>query len=281
MLNFTFEQHSHPDAPLVIFVNGVLADYQSFDGAAFYARENFHVLRFNCRGQDLMPLSEVIDNDENIITLNQHVNDLKELINYILKNNVQISQMFLVGLSNGGRIALKLIEDNEFVKKSHITSVVALDTYDVLTPLLRLKLKSWLEASRIGGALHRFDVASPWIWGETFLKEKEDIILSYRQKIIDGQKDAQSMNVLGLLKGALKNNSEEDRIDLEKIKTPVFLIVGEEDLLTTPDIHLKMHTKLSAGKVKIISKMGHAGLIENPMLMKTEIIPYFKTFINS
>lgn len=279
-LNFLLEKHSNKNAPLVVMINGILADYQSFDGASFYGREFAHVLRYNCRGQDQAPVVKGSADTFNIIALKDHVNDLKELLVDILKDLPEVSAVFLVGLSNGGRISLKASEDEDFVKNAKIKSVAALDTYDELTPLLFLKLNSWYEATCIGGALHRFDVATPWIWGETFYREKEDVILSYRQKIIDSGEASTSMNVTGLLRGALKNESSDDRVSLEKISLPVFLLVGEEDLLTTPKKHQEMVTKLQKGSLKIISKMGHAGLIENPMVMKNEIIPYFKTVLN-
>lgn len=280
-LNYLLEKHSKKDAPLMVMVNGLLADYQSFDGASFYGREFFHVLRYNCRGQEQLPQKLFQSAENRPITLTDHVDDLKELVKRILNQLPDVGAVFFVGLSNGGRIVLKASEDHHFVESVKLKSVVAMDTYDELTPLLHLKLKSWLQASLVGGALHRFDVASPWIWGETFFKEKEEVILSYRQKIVESGKSETSMDVVGLLSGALKNESPEDRVDLSKVLLPVLLIVGDEDLLTTPNKHQEMMGIIKNGTLKIIQKMGHAGLIENPMLMKNEIVPYIKAILDS
>lgn len=274
------ERHINPNAPLIVMINGILADYQSFDGAAFYGREYAHVLRYNCRGQDQCPLELLSKNPLSQITLCDHVNDLKELLLKIVNELPGVTSVFLVGLSNGGRISLKFAEDDTLIRKFNVKAVIAMDTYDELSPLLVLKLRSWYEATLVGGALHRFDVATPWIWGESFFKEKEDVILSYRQKIIENADAKTAMDVLGLLRGALKNESKEDRIDLSKLHVPVLLVAGDEDLLTTPAKHQEMLGKIKNGEFKIISKMGHAGLIENPMVMKNEIIPFIKTVLS-
>lgn len=278
-LNYLLEKHSKKEAPLIVMVNGLLADYQSFDGASFYGRELYHVLRYNCRGQDQLPIKLNKTDEYQPISLIDHVKDLKELVTRVLKQLPEVDSVFFVGLSNGGRIVLKTSEDQHFVHAIKLRGVVALDTYDELTPLLQMKLKSWLQATLVGGALHRFDVATPWIWGETFFKEKEEIILSYRQKIIESNKIETSMDVLGLLSGALKNETSDDRVALSNIHLPVLLIVGDEDLLTTPKKHQEMINLARSGTLKIIPKMGHAGLIENPMLMKNEIIPYIKAIL--
>ncbi len=273
------EKHADESAPLIVMINGILADYQSFDGAVFYARDYAHVLRYNCRGQDQADYTQCKGNDVNTISLKDHVSDLKTLLGVILPTLKGVETVFLVGLSNGGRIALKACEDEDFVSFSKIKAVVALDTYDELSPLLYLKLNSWYEATLIGGALHRFDVASPWIWGESFYNDKSEIILSFRQKIFDGLNAQKSMDVLGLLKGALKNQSDDDRVKLRKINLPVYLIVGTEDLLTTPSLHREMFAKLGNGKLTEVEAMGHAGLIENPMVMKNYIVPFLQTIL--
>jgi len=96
-----------------------------------------------------------------------------------------------------------------------VKALVALDTYDDPTPMMKAKLNSWLSAHEVGGALHRFDIATPWIWGEEVFNSKSDLILAYREK-------AESLRphvVKALILGAL-----ETKIDLSKLS--VKYIVG-------------------------------------------------------
>ncbi len=271
-LTFHFEEHRDSSRPLIVFINGLLADCSSYETQSFLAKEEFHVLTYNCKGQDLAEIKALSSEPYSILN---HVEDLKVLIEDIQKEKGLLNNaLFLCGLSNGGRIALKFAELNP--KK--VQAICALDTYSELTPLLEQKLKSWLAATEIGGAVHRFDIATPWIWGETFFREKSDVILSFREKVELADRKGISMNVRALVGGALLKDGN-NKIDLLKIKTPVLLLCGEEDLLTIPSEHQKMSAQLKICEYEVLIKTGHASLLENPMLVKNKILPFFKRFV--
>jgi 3-oxoadipate enol-lactonase len=228
-------------------VNGLFADLTSFDGASFYLKDQFEILRYDCRGQGKSPKPDIV------YTLEDHVLDLQELLIKLDKKNI-----ILIGLSNGGRIAL------EYASRLPVHAVVACDTYDVISPLLKAKLGSWLRAHEESGPLHRFDIATPWIWGEETFANKSELILSYR----DQAGLTLDHVVKNLILGAL-----ETEIDVSLIKCPVLLIAGNEDLLTPVFYHEKMFSKLKNGKIKVVQS-GHASLIEKPMIMKEAILPW-------
>lgn len=105
-------------------------------------------------------------------TLLDHVLDLRQLI-----TRLQITNPIILGLGNGGRIAL------EYARLfSDTTAVVACNTYDKPTPLLKAKLGSWLRAQEESGPLHRFEIAMPWVWGESAFGQNEELIMSYRER---------------------------------------------------------------------------------------------------
>jgi 3-oxoadipate enol-lactonase len=212
-------------------------------------RDHFQVLRYDCRGQGGS------DKPESIYTLDDHVSDLEDLIKHY-----QLEKIILIGLSNGGRIAMEFaIRHPEIVK-----ALVAMDTYDEPTPMLKAKLNSWKMAHDVGGPLHRFDIATPWIWGEEVFNSKHELLLSYRDKAATLRPHV----VKSLIDGALQTT-----IDLTKLKTKTLLICGEEDLLTPPFNHQKMLAKLIDGKL-IIVPGGHASVIERPNIMEKFILPW-------
>ncbi len=224
----------------------------SFDGACLYLRPHYEILRYDCRGQGKS------EKPNEIYKLSDHVEDLEQLLIKQLKR----TNVILVGISNGGRIAL------EFARRFPpvVKAVVACDTYDIPTPMMKAKLGSWLEAYRKGGGIHRFDVATPWIWGEDTFNSKSELLLSYREKADSLLKHV----VEGLILGAM-----ETEIRCEDIKCPVLLVCGEEDLLTPPFLHQKMLKKLSKGEF-IMAEGGHASMIEKPMIMDQIILPWIK-----
>jgi 3-oxoadipate enol-lactonase len=165
-----------------------------------------------------------------------------------------------VGLSNGGRIAMEFsVRHPDKVK-----ALVAMDTYDEPTPLLKAKLNSWKVAHEVGGPLHRFDIATPWIWGEEVFNSKHELLLSYREKASTLRPHV----VKALIDGALQTT-----IDITKINTPTLLVVGEEDLLTPPFNHQKMVKKIPHGKLVIVPG-GHASVIERPNIMEKYVLPW-------
>ncbi|MFT6603920.1 MAG: 3-oxoadipate enol-lactonase, partial [Bacteriovoracaceae bacterium] len=189
--------------------------------------------------------------------LDQQVLDLLEL----LKAN-DLPKVSLVGLSNGGRVALKFAS----LFPERCESIVSCDSYGNLNPLLKSKLESWLKAHRLGGSELRFDVALPWVWGESFLLKSPELVEHYRKR----SKQALDSNIIGLIKGALSGS-----VELSKIYTRTLFLVGEEDLLTPPSLLQALSREVSGSRLKIIPG-GHASIIENPESIKREILPFLK-----
>lgn len=214
----------------------------------------FQYLRYDCRGQGKSP------RPEGIYHLEDHVMDLKKLL-----EDKNLGKIVFVGLSNGARIAM------EYARRfpEDVVGVVACDCFDIATPMIKAKLGSWLMAHEKGGALHRFDIATPWIWGEDIFNEKSELFLSFREK-------AESLPdhvVSGLLLGAMATD-----IDVGLIRCPMLFVAGKEDLLTPPFNHEKMAAKAMNAEFKM-SEGGHAGLIEKPGIMEKQILPWIEKTI--
>lgn len=142
------------------------------------------------------------------------------------------------------------------------------DTYAEISPLLESKLQSWKEANRLGGPGHRFNVASPWVWGESFIQEKSDLLDFYRKQSFLENTDV----IEGLIDGALAGS-----VAIEDILVPTLLVVGEEDLLTPPFMHVKMLSRMKNARMSTV-RGGHASLLEYPHSVKENIIPFLKEF---
>ena len=230
-------------------MNGLFADYTSYDGATFYVKDKYQYLRYDCRGQGKSP------KPEGIYHLYDHLRDLRQLL-----EEKKLGKIVLVGLSNGARISM------EYARRfpEEVAGVVACDCFDIATPMMKSKLGSWLMAHETGGPLHRFDIATPWIWGEDIFNEKSELFLSYREKAASLPDHV----VRGLLLGAMETD-----IDLTNIECPLLFVAGKEDLLTPPFNHEKMAAKAKRGTFKL-AEGGHAGLIEKPGIMEKQILPW-------
>lgn len=249
-LNVRIENPKDTQKPWLVFVNGLFASLLSWEESVHFFTEDFRVLRYDGRGQGESPRPM---GDYSLTTL---VDDLRDLL-----DDNQIDSAHFIGLSNGGRVALEFSR----LYKERTLSVVASDTYHKTSSLLKLKLQSWLDANRIGGPGHRFEVATPWIWGETIVQERPELLEFYRQRA--------GLEKIHVIEGLITGAMEDHIIALEDIEAPVLLCVGEEDLLTPPFKHQKMVKMLAKGSLKVVPG-GHASLLEYPQSLKTAVLPW-------
>lgn len=237
--------------PWVILINGLFTDQEAWN-KAITELDGFNVLTYDGRGQGNAP--KLVETYE----LDQQVADLNELVDHL-----GIEQFALVGLSNGGRVALKYGS----LYSEKLWSLVACDTYGSVTPLLKLKIDSWLKAHEIGGAGHRFDIATPWVWGEALIKSNPELLDFYRNKSLEADEE----NILSLIKGALSGG-----VEIGDISCPTLLLAGEEDVLTPIHEHKKIAKEIEGARFESVPG-GHASLIEYPETIGNVVLPFLRS----
>lgn len=247
--NKTYIQNE--DLPWVVLINGLFADLTSWNDSIELLNE-YNVLTYNGRGQGEAP---VLDH---AYDLDEQVEDLYQLI-----QSKNLKKIALIGLSNGGRVALKFASQYPEL----VWALVPCDTYGNVSTLLKLKLESWLKAHHEGGATLRFDVATPWVWGESLIDKNPELVSHYREL----SKKSNENNIINLIKGALTGE-----VNLKKIKAPTLLIVGDEDLLTPVTQHIKLKNEITNSVLSVV-RGGHASLLENPNIITKDIIPFLRS----
>lgn len=255
-LNYHIQKSTKESANWLILVNGLFATLESYNDVVHQLGDEFHILRYDCRGQGKSP------RPEGIYSLENHVTDLHDLV-----EELDIINFSMIGLSNGARIALEYSRRHP----ARVSGVVACDTYDKPSELLKLKLQSWLKAFEEGGAYHRFDVATPWIWGETVVNKRPELVAAYRERA----EELEEKVLRGLVLGAMEGD-----IRLEDIQCPIYFIAGKEDVLTPPYLHEKMLSSCRESSYKHRLRIvagGHASILEFPQTVKTEIVPFLRS----
>ncbi len=236
--------------PWIVCINGLFTSRQSWKISAEILRVNFRVFTYDGRGQGEGP------RPNEAYRFSELLSDLSETL-----DAAGVRETFLLGISQGGRIALKFAE----LFPARALGVMAADTYHELTPLLRLKINSWLVAHRAGGALTRFDIAAPWIWSEAVLRERPELYEFYRSR-----SNIENARVIE----RLIESSLEGSVDLGKIECPVVYVVGEEDCLTPMHQHRRM-ASLTAQAAVVEVRGGHASLLEFPESLGERVLPAF------
>lgn len=239
-----------PNGIPLILVNGLFADLHSWDNAMPFLQD-FHVLRYDGRGQGES------DQPQGPYLLDHLINDLHQAM-----DEAQWPATWMVGLSNGGTIVLEAAR--RYPDK--VNGIVAADCYNRLSPLMKLKVNSWLEAHKIGGPTHRFDIAAPWIWSEAILKAHPEMVAFYRDKAAERQDHIAQ----ALLEGALEHD-----VPIDQINAPCLMLAGEEDVFTPPFTMNAMAQAMPRGQFMTVPG-AHASLLEHPTIFRDTIIPYIE-----
>lgn len=253
-LNYKIENIEDSLKPWLVLINGLFADLRSWENCVTDLTENFRVLRYDCRGQGKSP------KPEGPYLLEDHTDDLLKLL-----NELGIEKCFLLGISNGGRIAMNF---SHLYPQRVIAQVIA-DSYAKLTNILKIQLNSWLKANQTGGGSHRFEVAAPWVWGRSFLENNEKLYNFYKNKA--NESDLKVID--SLISGAMQTD-----ISLKDEKTPTLLLAGDEDLLTPIKTHKEILQNYHNGTF-IEIKGGHASLLEYPENVKNVALPFMENYL--
>ncbi len=239
-----YEQHGPHVAFPLVFINGLLADTTGWALQVPAFADYFHVVLYDCRGQGQS------DKPPGPYSSALHAQDLLSLL-----DRLDIQRAHFVGLSNGGSVAMHLAVQHP----ERIARLVLADTFAYTDAIMQAKLQSWLTALEVGGPGIRFDIATPWVWGRTFLAYNQHLLVPLREKA--AQADPEPIQTL--IEGALLFDIRDD---LHAIQAPTLIFVGEEDILTPPWYARELAYAIPNARLCIVPQAGHALPIEQPAM---------------
>lgn len=241
--------------PWIVLINGLFSAKEHWLPATQYLSDHFQILSFDGRHQgELAGIKEEV-------SLNSCVEDLNDLL-----KSLNIHACFLVGISQGGRVALEMA-----VKySSKVKGLIVAGTYHKLDKALKDKLLIWKKANEQGGGAERFKAAGPWIWSKDSLEKNESELNQY--------KESASSFPIHSAQALIEMALEDYEINISHIDTPTLILTGVEDILTPISHHRSILEKIPKAKLKKIPG-AHASLFENPSIFKEEIVPFLRNEI--
>lgn len=240
-LTMEYQWQGPTDGPVLVLINGLLTDLSSWSGHLPAYTQQFRVLTYDCRGQGGTDKPET-----GPYTPEQHAADLKGLL-----DQLSVTQAALLGVSNGGCIALQFAVH----RPERVTALILANTYGQADTAVKVKLNSWLAGMAAGGGPLRFDVATPWVWGATFLNRHYEALKPFREKASGLPPHA----VASLIEGAM----HQDVLHLTaNIACPTLIMVGDEDLLTPLSYSHELQRRIAGSRVVMLGQAGHAMFLE-------------------
>ena len=240
-----YEEHG-AGLETIVFGHSLLFSGRMFDNQVNALKDRYRCVTFDFRGQGW---SEVTRDGYDMDTLYEDAAELLERLN--------CAPCHFLGFSMGGFVGMRLaIRRPELVK-----SLMLVDTSADPEPeenLLKYRLLS-LIARWIGP----WAVASsvmPIMFGESFLNDPARVELrkEWRQHLVANHRIGVARAVMGVITRQGMHN------ELDRIRVPTLIIVGEQDIGTVPEKSERMHARIPNSRLVIIPNAGHMTPVEEP-----------------
>jgi 3-oxoadipate enol-lactonase len=244
------------NAPVIIFIHGFPFNKEMWNKQLDALSESFRVIAYDVRGHG----NSYSGTDDFSIEL--FVNDL-----LLLMDALEIEKATLCGLSMGGYIALKAMENFPH----RFDSLVLCDTSCTAdSPEAKEKRMKAIEIIlEKGVAKFADDSIKNFFATESFITKK-DVIAEVREIMVNTTEKSVIKTLLAL------SRRPETCSTLCKIEVPVLILVGEEDKITPPEAAQFMQYEIHGSVMSVIENAGHLSNLENPDQFNEQLIKFLE-----
>ena len=233
-----------PDnAPVIIFIHGFPLNKFMWNKQIEALKDNFRVIAYDIRGHGES------DTGNDPFSIDLFVDDLIRFMNAL-----KIQKASLCGLSLGGYIALKAIEDYPERFEALVLSDTTCKTDSPKAKAIRLKS---IENIIKNGVYKYADRSLENLFAPESLSTKPQEILSVKEMIMNTSELSLCSTLLAL------SAREETSSGLSEINVPVLILVGENDGITPPAAARFMQKKIKNSSLEVIEGAGHLSNLEN------------------
>jgi 3-oxoadipate enol-lactonase len=247
-----YEDTGGPGEPIV-FSHGLLWNSQLYSRQIEALRGRYRCIAYDHRGQgrSTAPPGKGID-------LRTVYEDAVAFIQAL-----GLAPCHFVGLSQGGFVGLRVAARHPEL----LRSLVLLDTSAASESLWNLSRYYLLTATTHWlGLKPVVDRIMSIYFGQTFLKdparaaEREEL----RRQLIRNPRD-----VWRAMQGVVTRRGVTE--ELSRITTPTLILVGEEDVVTSPEMAELLHTRIHGSRLVRLPHVGHMSNLEQPELVNRAI----------
>jgi 3-oxoadipate enol-lactonase len=250
-----FEQHgTGPEA--VIFAHGLLMSGRMFDQQVDTLKDRYRCITFDFRGQGQ---SEVTPGGYDMDTL---TGDAAALI-----RELGCAPCHFLGLSMGGFVGMRLaIHSPELIKSLMLLETTAdPEPAENVAKYRRLNFVArWFSLSLVASPVMKI------MFGKKFLTDPSRAAFrsDLRLRILRNHR----VGITRAVMGVITRQGVYDQLD--QIKTPTLIVVGDQDVATEPAKAERIHARIRGSKLRIIPGAGHSSSIEEPEAVNAAIVEF-------
>lgn len=250
-----YAEEGAQNKPAIIFIHGFPFSHEMWKEQLNILGKNYHAVSYDVRGHGKT------DSGNGLYSIDSHVDDL-----FGLMNHLNLQKVVVAGLSMGGYIALRAVER----KPEAFSGLVLSDTKSEADGNeAKIKRFQSIKDLKTHGVTDAFT--------EGYLKNV------FTTKSIEANSEAVKMirhtikatNPTGIAANFLALASRTDTTEsLSKIKIPTLILVGEKDVVTTPDNAKSMHEKIKGSTLTIVPDAAHMSNLENPSVFNEQLLQF-------
>lgn len=252
---FYYEDHGTGDE-VIVFTHGLFFNCRMFDDQVSFLKDHYRCVTFDFRGQGQ---SEVTRDGYDMDTLTE---DVATLI-----RQLDCAPCHFLGFSMGGLVGLRLALQYPDL----LCSLMLVDTS--ADPESRENLSKYKLLNLVARWIGLWAVVNqvmPIMFSRAFLTDpaRFDARRKWRQYFVSNNKKGITKAVTGVI--------SRDGVyqSLGDIGMPTLIIVGENDVATTPDKAERMHDRIPDSRMVTIPDSGHMSLVEEPDAVNTAIFDF-------
>jgi 3-oxoadipate enol-lactonase len=240
-----YEEHG-AGAETIVFAHGLLWSGRMFDAQVQALRDRFRCITFDFRGQGQ---SEVTEGGYDMDTLTE---DAAALIGAL-----GAAPCHFVGLSMGGFVGMRLaIRRPELLRSLVLMETSADPEPPESAPKYRTMghIARWLSMRLVAAPVMKI------MFGRTFLTDPARAAerRAWRARMLANHR----VGITRALRGVTDREGVYEQID--RIRTPTLVVVGDEDVATTPEKAQRMAARIPGARLVVIPGAGHSSSIEQP-----------------
>jgi 3-oxoadipate enol-lactonase len=243
-ITVSYSDEGKNGTPVIIFIHGFPFNKSIWKMQVKELKDNYRVISYDIRGHGN---SDAGNGD---FSIELFVKDLLSLMDAL-----KIDKTMLCGLSMGGYIALKAIENHP----ERFDALILSDTHCIAdTSEVKEKRMKAIESIRKSGIEKYADESIKNLFAPESFTTREEEIAVVRKMIVKTAKESLCKTLLAL------SVRKETCSKLAEIKVPVLIMVGKEDKITPLAAAQLMHEKIKNSFLNIIEHAGHLSNLENP-----------------
>lgn len=256
-ITMSYSDEAKNGARVIIFIHGFPFNKSMWNKQIKALKDNYRVIAYDIRGHGN---SDAGNGD---FSIELFVKDLLSLMDAL-----KIDKTVLCGLSLGGYIALKAIENYP----ERFDALILSDTHCIAdTSEVKEKRMKAIESIMKRGIEKYADESIKNLFAPESFTTREEEIAAVREMIMKTAKESLCKTLLAL------SVRKETCSKLSEIKVPVLIMVGKEDKITPPAAARLMYEKIKDSSLNIIEHAGHLSNLENP----GDFNEYLKKFLAS